>query len=273
MKGSRDAYKLHYEANTRTFLYPPIKSCPMQLDLTLVLTALAVRRGLFPGGLDHILSTNEHWLKKDPVVDEQAVFVAVDKQGNLDPNEPMISEALNPRLQSACTDAGLPQHNTMYCFRRNRIVTAKHDHSTELAKTIAGHGEFTSTHTRYGPDQVRDIDIQAFTLARNSDEGLSREECRELSRQAYQSAYKVQSQDYEITLRRELKRRLAVNEKEDDEYIRCQKDLKGEIIFARNYIIRKLPAEESDTYPWGWTATFIAQYRKKLKSFLLDADA
>ena len=44
---------------------------------------------------------------------------------------------------------------------------------------------------------------------------------------------------------------------------------------AASLVVRltSLPAEESDTYPWGWTATFIAQYRKKLESFLPDADA
>jgi hypothetical protein len=160
LKGSRDAYKINFVETSRTFLYLPSKSRQLELDLTLTLLAQALRRNLFPGGIDYVLNTQDMWLKTDPDVANQAVFVASHQNGGILPEQPMKSSALNPRLRRALIDAGLPQRNTMYCFRRERIIHTKHMYGTEAAKTIAVHKENTDTHNVYDVVNVGDIDIQ-----------------------------------------------------------------------------------------------------------------
>jgi hypothetical protein len=68
--------------------------------------------------------------------------------------------ALNPRLRLTLISAGLPQRNTMYCFRRERIIQTKHQYGTEAARAIVGHADDSGAHERYDTTNVGDIDIQ-----------------------------------------------------------------------------------------------------------------
>ncbi|KAH3914631.1 hypothetical protein HBH56_091850 [Parastagonospora nodorum] len=128
----------------------------------------------------------------------------------------MKTSALNPRLRMACIDAGLPARNTMYCFRRERIIHAKHTYGTEAAKTIAGHVEGSNAHEHYDTVNVGDIDIQAYNACRES---MSREDARKMFRQANQSLYNQTSspKDYQTNLRKETDARVFDRERTNPE--------------------------------------------------------
>jgi hypothetical protein len=66
-----------YVEKSRTFLYLPDSSPLPKLELNLTLTLLgqAIKRRLFSGGLEYVLRTDDRWLKIDPVIAKQAVFV------------------------------------------------------------------------------------------------------------------------------------------------------------------------------------------------------
>ena len=48
----------------------------------------------------------------------------------------------------------------MYCFRRARIVSTKHEYGMDAARVIAGYADQSKTHESYDPVNVADIDIQ-----------------------------------------------------------------------------------------------------------------
>jgi hypothetical protein len=63
-KISRDAYAADYVGSTRKFLFMPLPSLRLELDLTLLLLGLAVKRGLFTP--DYVLYTDDAFLKTIP---------------------------------------------------------------------------------------------------------------------------------------------------------------------------------------------------------------
>jgi hypothetical protein len=153
---------VNYTEKSRSFLYLPDTSpLPiLELDLTLTLLGQAIKRGLFPGGLAYVCETTDTWLKVDPVIAQQPVFVAANTAGSIDVNEPLKVAALNTRLRSTLIAAGLPQRNTMYCFRRERITATKHKYGTDAARDIAGHAGGSASHERYDSANTGDIDLQ-----------------------------------------------------------------------------------------------------------------
>ena len=74
--------------------------------------------------------------------------------------------ALNPRLREASIEASLPRRNTMYCFRRTRIIETKHEHGEVAARAIAAHADDSNAHEYYDAVGVGDIDIQSYILGR-----------------------------------------------------------------------------------------------------------
>jgi hypothetical protein len=67
-----------------------------------LLFSLAYERGLFVDSLSDLLQSDVRLIKKDPVVNKQAVFVAADSEGNLIPEQDMGYGSLNPKLQEVC---------------------------------------------------------------------------------------------------------------------------------------------------------------------------
>src|SRR5690349_11923463 len=108
------------------FLYLPMK-IKCRLDLTLVLLAWAVRRGLFPGGLKYALETRDSYLKVDPAVNEQAVFVASNQLSEIYPSVPLGHGALNfktPRKLYCCRTSTV-QHDVLIPESQNRAHEAR----------------------------------------------------------------------------------------------------------------------------------------------------
>lgn len=90
----------------------------MELDLSLILLAITIKRGQFTS--EYVLNmdnNNDKFIKKNTVVNSPAVFVAVVATGNIDPTKAMRVDALNTKLRDACATAGFPKRNTMYSFR------------------------------------------------------------------------------------------------------------------------------------------------------------
>ncbi|EAT88168.2 hypothetical protein SNOG_04408 [Parastagonospora nodorum SN15] len=128
----------------------------------------------------------------------------------------------------------------MYCFRRERIIHAKHTYGTEAAKTIAGHVEGSNAHEHYDTVNVGDIDIQAYNACRES---MSREDARKMFRQANQSLYNQTSspKDYQTNLRKETDARVFDRERTNPELAasaRCVGDegaVEGQVGQWRHY--------------------------------------
>ncbi|KAI4649798.1 uncharacterized protein J4E79_009643 [Alternaria viburni] len=185
-------------------------------------------------GYQKMNGRNDVWLRTDPVVVNQAAFLAADSHGTITPGEPMKSGALNPHLREGCIDAGLPQRNTMYCFRRTRTIETKHEHGETAARAIAAHADDSNAHEYYDTVGVGDIDIQSYILGRErasqgaalekhlgiltSDLQMSRREARKMFEQAARTGY-VQHGNYEITLRAEVEERLRKREREHLEVV------------------------------------------------------
>ncbi|KAI8939896.1 hypothetical protein NX059_003625 [Plenodomus lindquistii] len=155
MKGNRDAYTQHFTERQKTFLFLPETSHRLELDLTLVLLGLALHRGLFPGGLEYITTTKDMFLKVDVKVNAQAVFIACDQAERTLPDTPLNFNAFNPKLQTICLEAGLPERNTMYCSRRIRIIEMKRGFSLELAKDVAGHRLDSYAHEMHASNKAQ----------------------------------------------------------------------------------------------------------------------
>jgi hypothetical protein len=147
--------------------------------LILLLLGLAVKRGLFT--LDYAWNTDDAFLKVDPLVNAQAVFVAADKHGNLHATEPMHYNALNPKPQDACVRDGLSQRNTMYSFRRTGLYEALREHGREQARTLAGHSlQSDVLHTHYDTVGMGDVDIQGWRF------GTEQSSRKEMSKKPWQ---------------------------------------------------------------------------------------
>ena len=113
------------------------------------------------------------WLKTDPVVSNQTVFLPADSHGTITPGKPMKSGALNPHLREACIDAGYSQRNTMYCFRPTRITETKHEHGEAAARAIAAHADDSNANEYYNTVGVCDIDIYSY-IRGSADEPVRR---------------------------------------------------------------------------------------------------
>ncbi|KAI8937069.1 hypothetical protein NX059_006288 [Plenodomus lindquistii] len=267
MKGNRDAYTEQFAERQKTFLFLPETSHRLELDLTLVLLGLALHRGLFPGGLEYITTTKDMFLKVDAKVNAQAVFVACDQAERTLPDTPMNFNALNPKLQAMCLEAGLPERNTMYCFRRTRIIEMKRGFNLELTKEVAGHRPDSHSHERYDTVGVGDIDIQAYRWGRDS--GKSRLDLQKLFRQSLITAYNPDADaDLAQTLKDEVGRRVEEKLRENEEYINMQVEVKDTVDALRKFIMDNTP-EDVDV-PTGYTAYIIGLYRGMLQKISQD---
>ncbi|KAH3955892.1 hypothetical protein HBI56_019850 [Parastagonospora nodorum] len=262
IKGHRDPYKHDYVEMSRTFLYLPDCSPSPQheLDLTLTLLGQAIKRNLFPGGLDYVLSTNDFWLKVDPVVASQPVFTGANQAGSIEVNEPMRVRVVNERLRLMLIRAGLPERNTMYCFRRARIVSTKHEYGVDAARAIAGHADQSKIHESYDTVNVADIDIQAYIRSR---ETISREEARKIFDQASQTLYAAASTNAKGSLQAELETRLQERESEDEECVNAAKTVKSCIDNTYD-LIHSLDA--STELERGYTTKYTGHYKATLRS-------
>ncbi|KAI8940677.1 hypothetical protein NX059_001947 [Plenodomus lindquistii] len=260
MKGHRDAYVEDFVERHKKFLFLPEASNRFELDLTLILLGLALERRLFPGGLDYVTTTDDLFLKVDPVVNAQAVFVASDQSGQSLPDTPMSYNALNPKLSATCLEAGLPSRNTMYSFRRTRIIESKRAFSLELTKETAGHRPDSDAHQRYDTVDQGDLDMQAYRWGKQS--GKSRLELQKIFRQSAVELYKPADEDHEDSLKAEVARRVESRLKESDEYIEMELEVKGVVDETREFLIAN--TTEDVGVPKGYTAHVIGIYRNLL---------
>ncbi|KAF2279952.1 uncharacterized protein EI97DRAFT_477460 [Westerdykella ornata] len=187
LKGQRNPYTRNMLYGSRDFTFIPTTGNRNHLDLASLLLGLAYLRGLFVDPWDMIWHDDHVYLRKNPDVDEQAVFVAVDVQGRrLLLDTPMKENALNPKLGDMCIDVGLFQRNTMYSLRRAAISETKRRVGSESARELANHRPDGSSLYAYAHRGFADVDITAFRL---QEQGLTTEEVAALFRQAVISRF------------------------------------------------------------------------------------
>lgn len=80
MKGHQDPHRQQYIMGQREWFFPP-KTTRLHLDVSILMFVLAFERGLFVESLDELLKGTLRYIKKDKTVDQQAVFVSADTNG------------------------------------------------------------------------------------------------------------------------------------------------------------------------------------------------
>jgi hypothetical protein len=152
----------------------------------------------------------------------------------------------------------------MYCFRRERIIHAKHTYGTEAAKAIVGHVEGSNAHEHYDTTNDGEIDIQAYSSCRKS--GMSREDARNLFRQANQSLYNQPSgfQDYRTSLRKELDARVYDRERTNPELAASALRVKETI--DATYAFLHYALNEATPLKRGYTNSFTGAYKVRSSS-------
>ncbi|KAH4057202.1 hypothetical protein HBH68_108090 [Parastagonospora nodorum] len=193
----------------------------------------------------------------------------------------MKMSALGPHLRRACIDAGLPARNTtpgaqprrratkltacsVYCFRCEHIIHAKHTCGTEAAEAIAGNTEDSNApHEYHDTTNVGDIDIQAYNACRES---MSREDVRKLFRQANQSLYNQTSghQDYHTNLRKEMDARVFDRERTGSELAASALRVKEAIDATYAFLHDTL--DETTPIKHGYTNDFTGAFKTHLKA-------
>lgn len=123
-KHARDSVTGEHVTSHKFFTFIP--QCKgFEIDVSLELLHLAYSRGLFSKykSLIELHAGRARSLQKDPIVNNQAVFVFADPNtGRMDPNIPMRHSALNPMLQEMCKKFGMQVPHNMSSLRRETIV-------------------------------------------------------------------------------------------------------------------------------------------------------
>ena len=221
----------------------------MALDLTLILTGIAVERGLFT--MDYIENTDDERLKTSPTVVKQPVFVRVDKHGDLSA-EAMGDSSVNPVLRDALVSANLPAYCTIYSFRRESIRDTKNTYSTELAKELAGHRPDSNSITYYDSIGLGDADIQAL---RTKTSGLSRKEAWNLINPVLRSEYVQHDTNFKDNLRKERDERVEDEIRKHPEMGEIALELKTHIDDVRKFLEEYFGVERDIPRGYGRTAT------------------
>jgi hypothetical protein len=211
----------------RYFTFIPSQTSRLEYDLSVLLLGLAYTRGLFPQTLDEILCGKEAIIPTQPDVAQQAVFVASDADGGLDPKRPMRVSALNPKLQSICLEVGLLLHNTMYSWRRTAIIETRRAEGTELAKEIAHHDLDGNSIFIYDNIGLGDLDVTAMRLGQR---GLSREQVRTMFSQAATARYRPTTPTAPMTLKQRLREETGERMRHTGDYRAMEEQFKETLL-------------------------------------------
>ncbi|KAJ4305039.1 hypothetical protein N0V90_000568 [Kalmusia sp. IMI 367209] len=273
-KGYRDPNKEKATADAwRTFLFLPSQGERLEFDLPIVLFGIAYKRGLFTQSLKTILDQkpSEAFLRKNPDVDHQAVFVAANQAGFLDPTEPMRINALNPKLQQLCAAVGLLERNTYYSICRTAIIKVRREHGTEAAKDIAFHKPSANSLFFYDNVGFGDIDMQQFRLG--GPEGLTREEVRHYFSQANLARWDPTQEDEELSFKQLLDQQVKELLPKQEEFISNELQLKKLYEQIGNMLEEmqkngKIP--DTEKIPIGFSAKSGTKYKALLRKYQLS---
>lgn len=183
LKSHRNPYGMAEAEATKRFRFLPTSGDQYALDPAAILTGLAFSRGLFPFGTLKELHAHEPHLffPVNEAVSRQAVFVASNQDGTLEPDIAMKGRSLNPKLKQMCVLVGLLSENSMYSFRRTAIIESRRKAGTEMAKELAGHAPTSNSIIFYDTEKLADYDMIAFRL---DQEGSSRADIRRVFEQS-----------------------------------------------------------------------------------------
>ncbi|KAJ8116781.1 hypothetical protein OPT61_g1866 [Boeremia exigua] len=243
----RDPYTTNHtgvEAE-RTFLYVPIKSGPLALDLTLILLGIAVNRGLFPGELDY------------------AVFISAETQ-DLTHKKPMHVNRLTPKLQEGLVLAGLPSNNTMSSFRREATHDTKLD-DTEKGKELAGQAPDLTAIMFYDTIGLGDADLEAFMTGI---EGISREDAWKKIDPVVRSAYVKHDDNFKASLKDERDARVEAAVQTHPDVGKNAQDLKEHIDKTRTFLQSHL--SDGKHIPEGYNRTTVSTLKTLLQEVVGD---
>ncbi|KAH7344368.1 hypothetical protein BKA66DRAFT_579444 [Pyrenochaeta sp. MPI-SDFR-AT-0127] len=257
----------------RTFVFLPSIAERLEFDMPLILLGIAYERGLFVQTLEDILSQTPHnvFIKKEPNVDKQAVFVAASQAGHLDPTKPMNIHALNPKLQQLCTGIGLFERNTYYSFRRSAIIEVRRQHTTESAKDFAHHKLNSNSLFFYDNVGFGDIDMQQYRLG--GAESMSREEVRKYFSQVNITRLQPKQGDEDLTLREVLDEKVKEQLSTQDDYIAHElklKDLYEEMGNKLEELQTAGVIPSTEKIPSGFAARAGARYQSLSVTYGLD---
>lgn len=244
----------------RSFFFSPLKTAPMELDLTLILLGNAIVRGLFPGGLGYVLTTEDQYLKTNASVAAEPVFVRLDASGQLS-KDAMHADSLNTKLREALVEAGLPSYCTMYSFRREAIRSTKISEGTEVAKDLANHEPDSNAISYYDTIGLGDVDIQAM---RTRTEGMSREDAWTLLNPVRNSAYTKHSNSFKDNLRKERDSRVEEKVRKHPEMLEIGRDLKVHIDLTRQFLNEHFSGNSNDI-PFGYDRTVTTRFKELLQ--------
>ncbi|KAK7180359.1 hypothetical protein DPSP01_013128 [Paraphaeosphaeria sporulosa] len=185
-KGYRNPLQEKSKDASRTFIFLPTRAERLEFDLALILLGLAVERGLFVSSIEDILAGGDGgvFVEKHTHIARQAVFVAAKQNGDIDPEKPMNTRALNDKLQKLCASIGLIERNTYYSLRRTAIIETRRKEGKLSAQDLAGHVPTANSLVFYDNMGFGDLDLTRFRLRKDSGEVLtgnemSREELRD----------------------------------------------------------------------------------------------
>jgi integrase len=217
-KGQRNPYTKKISFGAKKFTFLPCTGNRYHLDLSTVITAVALERGLFHPirSWSELRATELFVITKDAKVNRQAVFLASDVGRNqLLPEKPMREAALNPVLKAISTDVGLWERNTTYSLRRTAIVETRRLEGTEFAQQLAGHIPGSTTIYAYDDSPLSDVDMTALRLG---EQGMSREDIRKTFSQMNTARI-----DNTAGLRAELKEFVEAEMRAHERYIHAEK--------------------------------------------------
>ncbi|KAF2002156.1 hypothetical protein P154DRAFT_574468 [Amniculicola lignicola CBS 123094] len=250
---------------SRTFLFLPSRGERLEFDLPIILFGIAYERGRFRRTIEEILGTppSEVFLEKVPDVNSQAVFVASNQAGTLDPSQPMRLAALNPKLKQICASIGLLERNTYYSLRRTAIIEVRRRHGTEAAKDLAFHKPSANSLFFYDNVGFGDVDMQQMRLG--GPEGMSREEVRKFFSQANVSRY-TGEESLTHSIDAEVKKRLP----QQPEYINGELELKSlyeEISSALSELQQSGDIPDNEKIPTGYSTYRAAELKSLLSKY------
>ncbi|EUC50907.1 hypothetical protein COCMIDRAFT_21622 [Bipolaris oryzae ATCC 44560] len=233
-KGYQDPYRRTYVEGRRHWFFAP-KHQALHLDVSILMFLLAFERGLFVESLDDLLNGTARFIKKNSVVDKQAVFVSADKNGDLVPTKDMGYGALNPKLREMCQIVGLFEYNNMYAFRREAATVTKHTHGLANAQELLNHlpSAQNAYYLHYDHQGFGMRDTTAFRLGGPR---LSEEDIRKYFSQAV-SVYKPR--EGEKLPREELKARVEDRLIDHEEFLALEETLEN-ILTERHQALQAL---------------------------------
>lgn len=253
LKMQRNPYTSRPVIGQKTFTFLPTRGERYEFDLSAILTALAFSRGLFPfDTLEELYAfePDRMYLPTVEVVSKQAVFLASNQAGTLEPDTPMREGSLNLKLHQMCESVGLLGHNTVYSLRRTAIIEARRAAGVETAREFAGHAPDTASIISYDTEGMADFDATAFRLG---EKGIDRATIRQAFAQAKTLRVDPDTQGH---LQEILNERATTAMESDEKYIQMESELNKCLLDAATLL---------DIEPLDNTQGVFATYRKNLK--------